>query len=94
MKKDFHQMCSHSSANFGAMLQAMNLSYLRREVFTANAQFAPRSRQSELNMGMDLGLKASKRPKKDHDASIPLHDAALKAARSGTEAPPHEQPPA
>ena len=87
MKKDFHMMCSHSNKRAGSMLQLMRLHHLRKEVFTRHVRFAPPTRESEAGLGMDLGLKPSKRAKKDSDASIPLADAHLKTVTAPPEAP-------
>ena len=69
------------------VLQLMRLHHLRRVAFTKHAKFAPPTRESEAGLGMDLGLKPSKRAKKDSDASIPLADAHLKTVTAPPEAP-------
>ena len=79
MKKDFHMMCSHSNQRAGSMLQLMRLHHLRKATFAKSARFAPRTKESEASLGMDLALRPYKRTKKDSDASIPVADSHLKA---------------
>ena len=87
MKKDYHQMCCHSNRRAGSMLQLMRLHHLRKVAFKRHARFAPPTRESEGALGMDLGLKTSKRVKKTHDASIPIADGHLKALIAPAMAP-------
>jgi len=87
MKKDFHAMCSHSNKAAGSMLQLMNLHYLRRNVYSRHATFAPPTKESESTLAMDLHRKESKRHKKAHDDAIPIANAALKAAKTPEEPP-------
>lgn len=79
MKKDFKTMCCHSNTRAGSMLQLMELSHLRRQVFRSGAQFAPRSMQSQANLGMDLGVKQGSRKRKQADFAIQMQDTVLKA---------------
>jgi len=80
MKKDFHLMCSHSNQRAGSMLQLMRLHRLRKVAFRKYAEFAPPTKESEATLGMDLGVKESKRAKKDADSSIPIANEHLKAS--------------
>ena len=72
-------MCSHSNQRAGSMLQLMRLHHLRKATFAKSARFAPRTKESEGSLGMDLALRPYKRTKKDSDASIPVADSHLKA---------------
>ena len=69
------------------MLQLMNLHYLRRNVYSHHATFAPPTKESESTLAMDLHRKESKRHKKAHDDAIPIANAALKAAKTPEEPP-------
>ena len=86
MKKDFRMMCSHSNKRLGDMLQLMNCSHLRRHVIATGGQFAPRTRETESNLHMTLGLKDGKRKRKRHDDAIPIADAHLEALKTATAA--------
>ena len=58
----------------------MRLHRLRKVAFKKFAEFAPPTKESEAHLGMDLGVKDSKRAKKDADSSIPLANEHLKAS--------------
>ena len=77
MKKDFKTMCCHSNSRAGSMLQLMELSHLRRQVFRTGAQFAPRTIQSQAVLGMDLGVKQGPRKRKQADLAISRQDKLL-----------------
>ena len=55
MKKDFHQMCSHSNKRAGSMLQLMRLHHLRKVAFKKHASFAPRTKESDGGSGDGAG---------------------------------------
>ena len=80
MKRDFHQMCSHSNQRAGSMLQLMRLHRLRKVAFKKFAEFSPPTKESEAHLGMDLGVRAPKRTKKDADSSIPVANEHLRAS--------------
>ena len=82
MKKDFHTMCCHSNCRAGSMLQLMELSHLRRVTFCKGAKFAPPTRQSEAALGMELGVRDSKRTKKNSDDAIAVQDVLLRGLLS------------
>ena len=81
-KNDFRKMCSHSSKRYCDMLQSMNLHYLRRRVIEKYSKFAPKTRESEANLGMDMKLKKQRRKRKRHDDAIPIADAHLEASKA------------
>ena len=88
MKQDYHHLCNRGGKRkVSDMLQLMNLSHLRREVYRQYGKFAPPTRESERNLSMDMGLGEGKRTCKRHDDAIVIADGHLTALKEAPKEP-------